>query len=272
MDDKIKYSLDLIERALANARTPCVSTSFGKDSQVVTHLVTQVAGTTVPLFNLDTGIEFPEVEKFRDEFVAKHGYKLLIQPAFPENYWGLVEKYGFPLGQRGFEDDPDHPTNKCCYYLKKKPLHRAIKKFGFDLQFLGLRAVESKLRAVVRKNFGDYYWNKRHKVMECHPILNWTDKELYQYIEKYNVELNPLYYKPHPTIPNYKIRTGCWACPQGWKSGKGIWLKHYYPGFYKTLMKKGLAKEIAQLKLGDGVTDEMVRDLLETRPCFFEEL
>lgn len=267
---KEQYSLNLIKNALKNSERPVVSFSGGKDSTVLLHLVMKVAGNKVPILHINTGVEFPEAIEFRDKLVKEHGLILYEQPTFPETYWTIVEKYGFPIGERGFEGG--EATTKCCYFLKKKPLHRAVKKFGIDLNFTGIRAVESRHRAIVRKTHGDYYFNKRHKFYSCHPMMHWTDTELETYIKKEGIQLSPIYSKTLPEKPNYKLRTGCWACPQGWNSGKSLWLKKYYPHFYETLMKKGFATYIIERKTGQRPDAETALDLLSVRPCFFDEL
>ena len=269
--EKEQYSLKLIDKALKEHKHPVISSSFGKDSMVMLHLVMKIAGNSIPVLHINTGVEFPEVIDFRDKFMDKHNLTLYEAPAFPESFWTLTKKYGYPVGQRGFEDDPLRPTSKCCYYLKKKPLLRAIYKFNIDLSFIGLRAVESMNRAVLRKNYGDYYFHSRNKIQHCLPILDWTDTELWEYIEDEQIEIPSLYYKVIPERPRYKIRLGCWACPQGWNSGKGKWLHEFYPDFYDTLMKTGFAEFILSQKLGTDVPKERALSLLDERPCMFEE-
>lgn len=271
IDNRLQHSFYIIEKALQDNPLPVLSFSGGKDSTVLFHLIYKVAGNSIPLLNINTGIEFPEALEFRDKLVDKYNLTLYEQPAFPETFWSIVDKYGFPVGERRFKGG--EATSKCCYYLKKKPLHRAINKFNFNLNITGIRANESHNRAIVRITHGDYYYNKRNKMMHLHPLMDWTDKELQYYIEKEGIELNPIYSKKHPTKSNYKIRTGCWACPQGWNSGKSTWLKTYYPEFYNTLMKKGFAEYIAKTKLGvDEISHSYISSLLEERPCFFDTL
>jgi len=269
-NSKVVYSLKLIEKALKESNNPVISFSGGKDSTVLLHLIIKVAGNSVPILHINTGVEFPEALEFRDKQIEKHNLTLYEQPAFPETYWTVVEKYGFPVGQRGFKGG--EATTKCCYYLKKKPLHRAIKRFNIDLNFTGIRANESHNRAIIRKTHGDYYYNKRHKIKVCHPIMHWTNTEIDTYINNEGIELSPIYNKKLPEKPNYRIRTGCWACPQGWNAGKSVWLKTYYPEFYTTLMKKGFAKYIMERKTGESVTTNHALNILKVRPCFFESL
>ena len=82
-------------------------------------------------------------------------------------------------------------------------------------------------------------------------------------------------------IKGYKIRNGCWCCPQAWKFGKGKWLKMYYPKLYEFLITKTeLGEYIMQRKLNidanqtslleDNMRDR-VKQTFEIRPCFFEE-
>lgn len=268
--NKEQYSLDLIQKALEKSTYPVVSFSGGKDSTVLLHLVMKVAGNSVPVLHINTGVEFPEAINFRDKLVKEHNLTLYEQPAFPETFWSVTEKYGFPINQRGFKGG--EATTKCCYYLKKKPLHRAVKKYQIDLNFTGIRAVESHHRAIVRKTHGDYYFNKRHKFYSCHPIMHWTNKEIEEYINKEGILLSPIYNKTLPEKPNYRLRTGCWACPQGWNSGKALWLKKHYPNFYNTLMKKGFAEFIIKHKTGKDVDKDYALDFLSVRPCFFDEI
>lgn len=160
--------------------------------------------------------------------------------------------------------------------------------------FDGLTAYESDRRYMNLRDYGIIHDHKTFGLRKVHPIAYWTVDDVWDYIEKYNI--------PYPNVydnevddytkrgySEYKqghrfdrsIRNGCWCCSLAikYEPNKMKQLREHYPKLWRTLMKKGLAKEIANVKLNgqgdlfDGYfTEEKEEYWLNNRPCFFDKL
>lgn len=227
LDEKIKYSLSLIEKTLAkHSPEYCIACSFGKDSTVLLHLVRQVEPNIKVIFN-NTGIEFKETLQFRD-FLVKE-WNLNYYELHPDkSFWQCVEEYGFPKQRfKGKTHSGGKP--KCCYYLKMRPAQLFYKKNGIKCVFVGITYDESYQRKWQIIRHTDYYYVKKEKIYKTLPLAYWNEDEVWEYIKRYNLPINPAYEK-------YDIRrVGCIPCTahKGWKEQ----MARLYPGLYKKIMR-----------------------------------
>ena len=258
-----------------------IACSFGRDSMVVLHMAVEECRKQDKPFKIiwnDTGVEYPEQYEFNKMIIEKWNLKenLIIAKSEEWTFWKLAKEFGMPIAPRDSRDrDMQKATQNCCKYLKKEPTKKALKQFeGINYVYLtGLTAEESRNRMASAKKYGNYFYSKTWKHYKFHPILWWSDEEIDSYIRENEIPLCKIY--TYTDIMGYKIRNGCWCCPQAWKFGKGKWLKRYYPKLYKYLVTKTpLGDYIITKKLGiiDGQTSFFSKeDIFEMRPCFFEK-
>lgn len=302
-------ALQLIEEQLKKHENPVVACSFGKDSLAVLHLVKRVADKLNKQFQVlwnNTGLSYPSagiglsVIEVKDKLEKEWNLEI-IETKAKKTIWEIVKNNNFP-GIVSSQRDKDQGGTNCCRYLKKKPTEESIKNNNWDLYFDGLTAYESDQRYISIKKWGIKHYHKTFKIQKVHPIAFWGVNNVWDYIEKYNIPYPDIY---DAEIEDYTkrgyseqicghrvdraIRNGCWACTLPIKNNpeKLKQLRKYYPKHWKVLMKKGLAKEIAGLKLGiedheqgtfdfDGagnwLDDDTLEDWLEQRPCFFDQI
>ena len=202
-ETKLALTNQRIEKALNIYKKPLVSSSFGKDSTVLIHLVMQHTKDFGVVHN-QTGVELPTDIPFRDFLVKEWGLKLhIVKPKV--TFWELVKKFGYPKDSRFSKTGDQHPA--CCKYLKEYPMKRFIKEHDFDLDFVGLLADEGRQRrwAYIRKGCC-LYEHKKWGIFKCIPMIWWNDADVWTYIKKFDVPVNPAYEK-------YGIkRTGCLPC------------------------------------------------------------
>lgn len=188
-------SLILIRKALDTASNPIVAFSGGKDSTVVLDLVRQVDDNVPAIFN-NTGVEYPETVRFCKTIPD------LTEVKPDRTFWDCVDEYGWPMSKG---KNPKIRGNACCYYLKEKPARQFYKENNIDLVFTGLTEGESRMRFMMLRHHGPYYFQKKEKVWKCHPIHDWSEDEVWDYIHQRGLPYNPIY-------DNGAVRCGCGPC------------------------------------------------------------
>ena len=208
-------AIHIIREVAAEFERPAMLFSGGKDSCVMLHLARKAfypAKPPFPLLHIDTGHNFPEVLTFRDETVERTGVRLevaSVQQAIDEGK--LTEQTG-----RGASRNQ----------LQTLPLLEAIEKYRFDALFGGGRRDEEKARAKERvfshrDDFGQWdpknqrpelwsLYNPRYRPGEhfrVFPLSNWTELDIWQYIEADEVALPNIYYAHRREV---FLRDGMW--------------------------------------------------------------
>ena len=198
---------------------PVILFSGGKDSVVMLHLALKAfAPARLPfaLLHVDTGHNFPEVLTYRDDTVARIGARLHV---------AHVQDY---IDDGRLRERPDGTRNP----LQTIPLLDAIDEGRFDAVFGGGRRDEEKARAKerifsLRDSFGAWdprrqrpelwdVYNGRHVVGEhvrVFPLSNWTELDVWRYIDREGIELPSLYYAHERDVFR---RDGMWLTPGAW--------------------------------------------------------
>ncbi|MBW5421420.1 sulfate adenylyltransferase subunit CysD [Streptomyces sp. BG9H] len=193
--------------------------SGGKDSIVMLHVALKAfAPAPLPfsLLHVDTGHNFPEVIAYRDRIVEKHGLRLDV---------ASVQSY---IDEGTLRERPDGTRNP----LQTLPLLDAVRDGRFGAVFGGGRRDEEKARAKervfsLRDEFGGWeprrqrpelwqLYNGHHLPGEhfrVFPLSNWTELDVWQYIEHENIELPEIYFAHWREVFQ---RDGMWLAPGEW--------------------------------------------------------
>ncbi|MFJ4853499.1 sulfate adenylyltransferase subunit CysD [Streptomyces sp. NPDC088730] len=193
--------------------------SGGKDSILMLRLALKAfAPAPVPftLLHVDTGHNFPEVLEYRDRTVAEHGLRLHV---------ASVQEY---IDAGKLRERPDGTRNP----LQTVPLTEAIQQHRFDAVFGGGRRDEEKARAKervfsLRDEFSQWdprrqrpelwqLYNGRHAPGEhvrVFPLSNWTELDVWQYIEREGIELPEIYFAHEREVFS---RSGMWLTAGDW--------------------------------------------------------
>ena len=193
-------AIHIIREVVSEFEHPVLLFSGGKDSVVVLHLAAKAfwpGRVPFSLLHVDTGHNFDEVLRFRDDTVARLGLTLEI---------ASVQEY---LDDGRLQERADGTRNP----LQTLPLLDAIAAGRHDAVFGGARRDEDKARAKerilsLRDEFGQWdprnqrpelwnLYNGRHTVgqhLRVFPISNWTELDVWRYIEREGIELPSLYY------------------------------------------------------------------------------
>ena len=195
-------SIHIFREVAAEFEHPVLLFSGGKDSAVMLKVAEKAfwpARIPFPLMHVDTGHNFPEVLDYRDRRVAELGAELIV---------GSVQA-SIDAGRVTEDPGPKAIRNR----LQSVTLLDAIEEHGFDAVFGGGRRDEDKARAKervysFRDEFGQWdpknqrpelwnLFNGRHRKGEhirVFPISNWTEMDVWQYIEREGIELPSIYY------------------------------------------------------------------------------
>ncbi|MCB9360043.1 MAG: sulfate adenylyltransferase subunit CysD [Flavobacteriales bacterium] len=191
----------VLREVAAQFENPALLFSGGKDSIIVAHMARKAfwpGKIPFPLVHVDTGHNFPETIKFRDEYVERIGATLIVgsvQKSIDEGK--VVEEKGFSASRNA---------------LQTVTLLDTIEENKFDCAMGGARRDEEKARAKERffshrdefgqwdpKNQRPELWNifNGRKQMGEHfrvfPISNWTEMDVWQYILQENIEIPSIY-------------------------------------------------------------------------------
>jgi sulfate adenylyltransferase subunit 2 len=198
-----------MREAVAESERPVLMYSIGKDSSTLLHLARKAfypSPPPFPLLHVDTTWKFREMIEFRDRTAAEHGLELIVHHN-PECV---------TLGINPF----DHGSATHTDMWKTQGLRQALDKHRFDLAFGGARRDEEASRAKERVfsfRTADHRWEPRAQRPELwrlynarkapgesirvFPLSNWTELDVWQYIEREQIPVVPLYFAaPRPVV------------------------------------------------------------------------
>jgi phosphoadenosine phosphosulfate reductase len=180
-----------------------LASSLGAEDQVLTRMIVNIDPDT-RIFTLDTGRVFPETYDLMSRSNEKFGIKLKVY--FPEA--AQVEKMVNEKGINLFYESVEN-RKLCCSIRKVEPLKRAFE--GLDVWICGLRKDQSVTRFFTKM----VEWDETNGLIKVNPLLNWTEKQVWDYIRRYDVPYNELHDKGFPSI-------GCQPCTRAIKAGEDI--------------------------------------------------
>jgi sulfate adenylyltransferase subunit 2 len=200
----------VMREVAAQFERPYLLFSGGKDSIILAHLARKAffpANIPFPLLHIDTGHNFPETIAFRDALMDKIGARLMVRTVQDSIDAGrAVEETGPYASRNG---------------LQTVTLLDALKEFKVDAALGGARRDEEKARAKERffshrdefgqwdpKNQRPELWNlyngrkKANENFRIFPISNWTELDVWQYIQMESIALPNLYFSHERDIIN----------------------------------------------------------------------
>ena len=194
-------SIYIMREVAAECENPVMLYSVGKDSSVMLHLALKAFAPEKPPFpflHVNTTWKFHEMIEFRDRQMEKYGLDLIE----------YINRDGVARGINPFDHGSAYTD-----IMKTQALKQALAKYGFDAAFGGARRDEEKSRAKERifsfrnaaqawdpKNQRPEMWKlfnthiNKGESIRVFPISNWTEKDIWLYIQREGIEIVPLYY------------------------------------------------------------------------------
>jgi phosphoadenosine phosphosulfate reductase len=172
MDPTYQVLIDFFREKLQHYRQEGLevfaSSSFQTHSIPMLHILSEV-DRTIPIYFLQTGYHFPETITYKNQIASLLGLEVteLTSP---------VSK----INQR----DKDGQLY-CCYLNKTLPMEPILGQY--DVWITGVRREQNANRATM-----DYESRGKHGILRFHPMLDWTSKQIFQYIRDHNLPKHPL--------------------------------------------------------------------------------
>ena len=209
LDELESEAIHIYRETAAAFRNPVLLYSIGKDSSVLLHLALKAfapAGLPFPVMHIDTTWKFREMIAFRDKRVADLGLDMRIST----NEAAAAE------GVTPFT----HGTHEYTRIMKTVALREGIDRYGFDAAIGGARRDEERSRAKERifslrepghrwepRKQRPEFWRTANTTlsegqsMRVFPLSNWTELDVWRYIQRENIEIPSLYFaKPRPVV------------------------------------------------------------------------
>lgn len=211
-------SVYIIREAYRKYNKPAMLWSAGKDSTTLAHLARKafLGKVPIPAIYIDTGYHFEEMYEFRDKLSEEWGLNLVIAKNEEADEKGIT---------------PDDKLS-CCGMRKTQALKDIMAEKGYDALLLGIRRDEHGIRAKERTfspRDQDFQWNYKDQPPELwdqykseteagqhlrvHPMLSWTELDVWKYIKRESLPVNPLYFAEERDGKMTRFRSlGCKPC------------------------------------------------------------
>lgn len=180
-----------------------LGSSLGAEDQVLTDMIVKIDKHT-KIFTLDTGRLFPETYELIDK--TNKTYQINIEVYFPDTAGveKMVKEKGINLFYESIEN-----RKLCCSIRKIEPSKRALQ--DMKVWITGIRKDQT-----VSRFFNKHVeWEDKYKLLKINPLLNWSERQVWEYIKSNHVPYNELHDKGFPSI-------GCMPCTRAVKPGEDI--------------------------------------------------
>ena len=208
LDELEAEAIYIIREVAAECEKPVMLYSIGKDSSVMLHLALKAFYPEKPPFpflHVNTTWKFREMIEFRDHVAEKYGLEMIE----------YINEEGVAQGINPFDHGSAYTD-----IMKTQALKQALDKYGFTAAFGGGRRDEEKSRAKERifsfrnsahawdpKNQRPEMWKLfntklfKGEEVRVFPLSNWTEKDIWQYIQREHIEIPSLYFaKERPVV------------------------------------------------------------------------
>jgi len=200
LDELESKSIYIIREAYKQFKNIALLWSIGKDSTTLLWLCRKAFFGKIPfpIMHIDTSYKFPEIYRFREKYAKEWNLNLIVA----RNEEAIKAGVG-----------PDKGKLDCCTKLKTEALKIALAKHDFKALLLAIRRDEHSIRAKERyfsPRDIEFKWNYKNQPPELwdqyksesedeqhlrvHPILHWTELDIWRYIQRENIPVIGLYF------------------------------------------------------------------------------
>lgn len=191
--DVVALMLDRLHPSVA------LACSFQKEESVLLDILFELE-PQARVFALDTHVLFPETYAVWRQVEKRYGVQIQVFEGPSLGRQAAVH------GEALWEREPD----LCCAIRKVEPLGRALS--GLEGWLSGIRRDQSPSRATVPK----VGWDERHELWKANPLADWSDDDVWAYIRRRELPVNPLHERGYASI-------GCTHCTAPGSGRDGRW-------------------------------------------------
>jgi phosphoadenosine phosphosulfate reductase len=166
-----------------------LSTSFGIQSAVMLHLVTRQI-PEIPVVFIDTGYLFPETYHFAETLTKR--LELNLKTYLPRQSAAHQEAVFGKLWEQGIDG-----LSQYNRINKVEPMNRAVQQLGATAWLSGLRRHQSSSRE--KRTVTE----RQNKIMKVYPIIDWNDRDIYNYLTENNLPYHPLWDKGYVSVGDW---------------------------------------------------------------------
>lgn len=182
-EDRVRWALGEFGEQLI------LTSSFGIQAAVMLHLVNTVQ-PGIPVIFIDTGYLFPETYRFAEDLRQRLGlnikkYRAEMSAAEQEALYGKLWEQGL----EGLE--------KYNFLNKVEPMNRAVRETGARAWLAGLRRHQASTRENLR------VVEQQNQICKIHPIIDWSDRDIYRYLKKYDLPYHPLWEQGYVSVGDW---------------------------------------------------------------------
>ncbi|MEM3781609.1 MAG: sulfate adenylyltransferase subunit CysD [Candidatus Micrarchaeaceae archaeon] len=215
LDELEERSIYILREAKKRFKKMAALWSMGKDSTTMLALARKafLGKVPFPVIHIDNSIDFPETYAFRDMLAKKWNLNLIVAKS---------------------EIKPEISGFSCCGANKTIALKEIMQRYSFDALVVSIRRDEHGIRAkerVFSPRSKEFRWNYKNQPVEVwddysskiesqghirvHPLLDWNEIDIWNYIKREKIPVNPLYFARE----GYRYRSlGCTHCTVPLKS------------------------------------------------------
>lgn len=186
-------TISQLRSAVMEYKSVCYASSLGPESIVLTDLIWS-AVPQIEIFSIDTGRLYPETHELIERLQVRYGRTLRMY--YPDAQ--SLEAWVGENGINGFRDSVEQ-RHGCCGIRKVQPFRRAVA--GHNAWVTGIRRGQSASRALA----ATVEWDSIYGLYKVSPLLDWSEKEVWDYIHSQGLPYHSLHDRGFPSI-------GCAPC------------------------------------------------------------
>lgn len=198
---KTQQAQKFIKQMLRKYKNPAIAWTGGKDSTVLLHLVRSVTNKKLPIMFIDHQNHFEETLKFVKRLNEEWQLNLIT--------------VGNKEAIAAYKKERDVAKRKeLARIVKIKSIAEAIERYKWDSLFVGIRWDEHPARSQEKSV------SKRENHDRLHPILNFTERDIWDYIYLYKVPYNPLYDQGYRSVGEKEFTRPVWQKGASERAGR----------------------------------------------------
>lgn len=201
LERKSQAARELLRQTVADFGSVTHANSLGVEAMVLTDII----WTHVPeieIFSIDTGRLHEETYSLLDRVQRRYGRQIRV--VYPDRQ--QLEQYVGRHGINGFYNGVEERLS-CCSIRKVEPFRRALN--GHKAWVTGVRREQSPTRALGAA----VEWDTQHGLYKVSPLLEWTERDVWDYVRAHKLPYNPLHDRQYPSI-------GCAPCTRAIEPGQ----------------------------------------------------